>query len=194
MEALPPNTHCAICGVEGASFRCLTCIGGPLCCQECCVGSHQHDPFHKIQEWKDGFFQSVHLRNLGFILHLGHCGKECLNSAGFAPLPPSCKTFPHEDILLVDVAGVELHRVAWCNCPERLEKPFQLIQMGLYPATLKNTATAFSFQVLDHFYLDSLESHTSAMSFYSKLRRLTNNIDPDSVPVRFWNSIVILLA
>ena len=43
--------------------------------------------------------------------------------------------------------------------------------------------TAFTFNVLDEFLIDSLECKTSAFSFYSKLRRLTDNAFPDTLPV-----------
>ncbi len=172
-----------MCGNEEGTFRCVTCIGRPLFCQDCCLHSHSHIPFHEIREWKDGFFQSIPLRDMGFKLHLGHCGNKCPNSEGDIPLPYTEKWFGDDDILLVDTTGVHRHRVAWCNCLNRLKKPNQLLQMGLYPATLRSPATAFSFQVLDYFYLDFMECQTSAFSFYSKLCRLSNNVDPDSVPV-----------
>jgi hypothetical protein len=33
--------------------------------------------------------------------------------------------------------------------------------------------------------MDAMECKTSAMSFYQKLKRFTNNIHPTRVPVRF---------
>jgi hypothetical protein len=36
---------------------------------------------------------------------------------------------------------------------------------------------------LDYFHIDSMECKTSASSFFSKLRRLTNSSNPLSVPV-----------
>ncbi|KAF8430932.1 hypothetical protein L210DRAFT_961004 [Boletus edulis BED1] len=42
--------------------------------------------------------------------------------------------------------------------------------------------TVFTFNILDKFLIDELECKTSASSFYSKLRRLTNNAFPDFLP------------
>ncbi|KAG1843030.1 hypothetical protein F4604DRAFT_1517518, partial [Suillus subluteus] len=53
----------------------------------------------------------------------------------------------------------------------------------MFPASTSRPRTAFTFDVLDHFLIDALECKTSAMSFFQKLRRLTNNAFPDSVPV-----------
>jgi hypothetical protein len=57
--------------------------------------------------------------------------------------------------------------------------------MKLYPASLTRPETAFTFGLLDYFHIDYLECKTSAMNFYSKLRRLTNSRFPHEVPVSF---------
>ncbi|KAI6009701.1 hypothetical protein EDC04DRAFT_2871369 [Pisolithus marmoratus] len=45
--------------------------------------------------------------------------------------------------------------------------------------------TAFTFDVLNHFLIDALECKSSAVSFYQKLKRFTNNAFPDKVPDRY---------
>ncbi len=167
-------------------YRCLSCSGLPHLCLKCCLETHQRNPFHKIQEWKDGFFQTTHLRNLGFKLLLGHNGNPCPQYSGDDPQPFDFRFYTDEEILLVDVTGVQIHEVGWCNCSNHLTKPYQLLQSGLFPATMKSPQTAFSFQLLDGFYLDVMECHTSAMSVYAKLRHLTDNVNPESVPVIYF--------
>ncbi|KAI6030160.1 hypothetical protein EDC04DRAFT_2898558 [Pisolithus marmoratus] len=49
----------------------------------------------------------------------------------------------------------------------------------LFPASISKPKTAFTFTVLDHFLIDALECKTSAMSFYQKLKRFTNNAFPE---------------
>ncbi|KAI6115546.1 hypothetical protein EV401DRAFT_1889521 [Pisolithus croceorrhizus] len=49
----------------------------------------------------------------------------------------------------------------------------------LFPASISKPKTAFTFDVLDHFLIDSLECKTSAMNFYQKLKRFTNNAFPE---------------
>ncbi|KAI6102310.1 hypothetical protein EV401DRAFT_1893973 [Pisolithus croceorrhizus] len=49
----------------------------------------------------------------------------------------------------------------------------------LFPASISKPKTAFTFDVLDHFLVHALECKTSAMSFYQKLKRFTNNAFPE---------------
>ncbi|KAJ7899530.1 hypothetical protein B0H14DRAFT_2331726, partial [Mycena olivaceomarginata] len=58
----------------------------------------------------------------------------------------------------------------------------QLLDARIYPATPDKPSTAFTFNVLEEFALDSLECKTAALTFLSKLRRMTNPIFPLSTP------------
>ncbi|KAI6110239.1 hypothetical protein EV401DRAFT_2059488 [Pisolithus croceorrhizus] len=60
-----------------------------------------------------------------------------------------------------------------------------LLHQRLFPASISKPKTAFTFDVLDHFLIDALECKTSAMSFYQKLKRFTNNAFPERVPDRY---------
>jgi hypothetical protein len=88
---------------------------------------------------------------------------------------------------MVDSAGIFVHLVKWCRCngASKQDKHLQLLRHRLFPSTTFKPQTAFTFNVLDEFLIDSLECKTSASSFYSKLRRLTNNAFPDTLPVNF---------
>jgi hypothetical protein len=57
------------------------------------------------------------------------------------------------------------------------------LRLRLYPSTIKYPATAFTFSVLDNFHIDAVECKTSAYNFFNKIRRVTNNEFPDTVPV-----------
>lgn len=48
---------------------------------------------------------------------------------------------------------------------------------------MQRTKTVFTFGVLDDFVRDNLECGTSALNYYSKLRRVTSNAFPHLVPV-----------
>ncbi|KAG1786208.1 uncharacterized protein HD556DRAFT_1449943 [Suillus plorans] len=61
----------------------------------------------------------------------------------------------------------------------------QLFKMGLFPASFLEPKTAFTFDVLNDFLLDNLECGTSAMNYYSKLRRMTTTVFPHLVPDRY---------
>ena len=59
----------------------------------------------------------------------------------------------------------------------------QLLQMGLYPASWKRPRTAFTLHVLRSYHLLSLQSQISALDYFTYLKRTTDNVAPDSVPV-----------
>jgi hypothetical protein len=88
---------------------------------------------------------------------------------------------------IIDRSGVHEIGVAWCRCPEAPERDVQLMTAGLFPATFHNPKTAFTFRVLEDFHLDNLECKTTASQFFSRLRRLTNDEFPNTVPVRRFN-------
>jgi hypothetical protein len=85
---------------------------------------------------------------------------------------------------IVDKSGVHTHNIKYCMCGGAPPADIQLWQMGLFPASFSQPKTAFTFQVLDDFLLDNLECGTSAMNYYSKLRRMTTSVFPHQVPVR----------
>lgn len=147
-------------------------------CCSCAVKAHQSLPFHRLQRWNGQFYEIITLGDLGFTLNLGHNGDVC-------PLNAAEK---HGDPLtVVDSAGIFVHLVKWCGCngARDQDKHLQLLQHRLFPSTISKPQTAFTFNVLDEFLIDSLECKTSASSFYSKLKRLTNNSFPDTLPVCF---------
>jgi CxC2 like cysteine cluster associated with KDZ transposases len=86
-------------------------------------------------------------------------------------------------VYIVHSTGVYQRSIRYCKCQHSLDPPIQLLQLHLFPSTFKNPATIFTFDVLDHFYIDAMECKTSAGSFFTKLRRLTSNAFPEQVPV-----------
>jgi CxC2 like cysteine cluster associated with KDZ transposases len=87
-------------------------------------------------------------------------------------------------LVIIDSAGVFRHRVIWCTCGDDVDQPMQLFQEQLFPATYCRPKSAFTFNLLDQFYIDAMECKTTAMSFFQKLCRLTDNAFPDKVHVR----------
>jgi hypothetical protein len=114
---------------------------------------------------------------MGFILNLEHNGEVCPLGKG--------ENKSGNQITVVDSAGVFVHTVKWCRCHGAgdEDKHLQLLQHCLFPSTIFKPQTAFTFDILDEFLIDSLECKTSVLSFYSKLRRLTDNAFPHTVPV-----------
>ncbi|KAG9315413.1 hypothetical protein JVU11DRAFT_4564 [Chiua virens] len=144
------------------------------------------DVFHAlatipVQQWNGRFYEGIALKELGFSLNLGHNGKVCPASGNGGA------EWSSDQFVIVDSAGIFTHSVKWCGCNGALveNKHLQLLQCGLFPASITKPQTAFTFRVLDEFLVDALECKTSASSFYMKLKRLTNNAFPDSLPDRY---------
>ena len=145
---------------------------------------HQSTPVSSISsasevEWSVLWGYSISLWDLGFTLNLGHNGDVCPLNTG--------ENEHGNQITVMDSAGIFVHLMKWCKCngASDQDKHLQLFQHCLFPSTVFKPQTAFTFNVLDEFFIDSLECKTSAFSFYSKLRRLTNNAFPNTLPVCF---------
>lgn len=95
-------------------------------------------------------------------------------------------------LTVVDMTGIHHLDVNWCGCENCPPRDQQLLAMGLYPASTLQPQTAFTFRVLDDYLLTNKECKTSAMSYYSRLRRVTDNAFPQRVPVRKSNNTSIL--
>ncbi|KAG1834322.1 hypothetical protein DFJ58DRAFT_670655 [Suillus subalutaceus] len=86
-------------------------------------------------------------------------------------------------MVIIDKSGVHRLRVRCCNCPNAMSPDLQMFQRGFFPTSFNKPKTLFTFRVLDDFLLDNLECGTSAMNYYSKLRRMTLRMFPHLVPV-----------
>ncbi|KAI6118065.1 hypothetical protein F5141DRAFT_1043887, partial [Pisolithus sp. B1] len=99
---------------------------------------------------------------------------------------------------IVHTEGIFSHEVSVCKCPgsDPNDWHLDLLHQRLFQASISKPKTAFTFDVPDHFLIDALECKTSAMSFYQKLKRFTNNAFPERVPVeelmrvsRLWRDL-----
>lgn len=171
-NAYPADDQCRICKKTGSLYRCLDCFGSGLFCLQCCLEHHIPNPFHSIQQWNGQYFAKTTLWEMGFVLHIGHGGAKC--SAGGQM---------ETGFTVVDVAGIHEHNISWCSCPEHPSKAIQLLQLGLYPASVLLPRTAFTFRALTYYHMDSVECNVSYSGFMTKLRRLTNLHSPNAVKV-----------
>ncbi|KAG1830857.1 hypothetical protein EV424DRAFT_1470239 [Suillus variegatus] len=203
-EAPPANRLCSVCKKDGV-YRCHGCFNEPLFCTDCCRIQHQRHPFHRISQWTGSFFQETSLIKVGLHIHLAHDGTPCPSSTDDSsdffqwsdtddnidddyPEGPFIQPVRDSDrpaITVVDKSGVHSLSICYCQCPSALSRDIQLFQAGLFPASFTRPKTAFTFAVLDDFLLDNLECGTSAMNYYSKIRRLTSSIFPLMVPDRY---------
>ncbi len=192
------GAKCISCSLRPGILRCPDCFGNPVWCKECCLSSHRLVPFHRIQEWTGQCFSKSSLFDQGFILHLGHHGQPCpAHREPWEDVPivgeEEAAQEVHEDgswnmggqdtMVIAHSNGIFQHCIQWCACTGSSPHHIQLFQHGLFSASLVCPQTAFTFDVLDHFYIDAMECKTAGFSFFQKLKRFTNNSAPGSVPV-----------
>ncbi|KAG1795013.1 uncharacterized protein HD556DRAFT_1365543 [Suillus plorans] len=88
-------------------------------------------------------------------------------------------------MVIVDKSGVHRLEVRCCDCPNAMSLDIQMFRHRFFPASFNQPKTVFTFRVLNDFLLDSLECGTSAMNYYSKLRRMTSSMFPHLVLDRY---------
>ncbi|KAK7439554.1 hypothetical protein VKT23_017482 [Stygiomarasmius scandens] len=143
-----------------ACYRCLGCEDSRLYCKSCIVKNHSYLPFHKLQEWRNGFFQPVTLHSLGAIFQLGHpTGTSCICE----------KVAPLQELVVLDVTGVHKLRICYCACETQQARWKQLFRSRLFPATQETPSTVATFRLLGHFHLLSFMSKASAREYYYTL-------------------------
>lgn len=199
-EAPPEDKFCCLCGAHSVVYRCHGCLGEPIFCAKCCRNEHRRLPFHKIRKWNGDFFEDVSLAKIDLEIHLGHGGCPCpvlddiyqwedtdepIYDASDDCTPITELPFLHkkECMTVVDESGVHSVMIRFCKCPNSQTPDKQLFELGMFPASFTRPKTAFTFPVLNSFLLDNLECGTSAMNYYSKLRRMTSSVFPHLVPV-----------
>ncbi|RDX39433.1 hypothetical protein OH76DRAFT_1367526 [Lentinus brumalis] len=73
-----------------------------------------------------------------------------------------------------------------CRCPSFLPWLDQLLLAQLFPASLNQPKSAFTFEVMSDAHLDTLTSKKSAYDYVRKLRRRTDNWCPHGVKRCGW--------
>ncbi|KIM58446.1 hypothetical protein SCLCIDRAFT_81591, partial [Scleroderma citrinum Foug A] len=175
--------ECQVCHQATADIQCLSCQTNYTWCGPCAVKSHIHNPFHQIQKWTGRFYDDITLHDLGYVFNLGHNGAPCPNNMAEHGGDWFCDQFT-----IVHSTGIFIHRLRWCRCNDASleDQHLQLLQSHIFPSTVTKPQTGFTFDVLEHFLINSLECKTSARSFYQKLCQFSNNAFPDSLPDCYW--------
>ncbi|KAJ6452171.1 hypothetical protein C8R47DRAFT_1083819 [Mycena vitilis] len=170
------HPHCPRCPAGpddhpgAADHRCTDCLGGgELFCSACVVLAHQHQPFHRIQEWTGATFKRVKLKDMGLRIQLGHW-----HGATRSCAVPIAAT--NDDFVIVDVLGVHEVGLDFCGCGQGGLATVQLLRAGLWAATTTNPKTAATFAVLRKWHLLSFEANLSTLDFYQSLARETDNL------------------
>ena len=119
-----------------------------------------------------------------------------LHNESEIPDPPISTIDGNRVLTYVHVNGVHQLPTSFCKCRGAASEEIQLLRMGLFPSTSTTPQTAFTFQLLDDYLLENLECKTSALHYFSKLRRMTCKAFPQLVKARarFIGPIYLLKA
>lgn len=177
-------------------YRCLSCHGDPELCQQCLREMHAVHPFHHVKKWNGHFFQKITLNEEGILLFLGHSGSPCpaLHWSGghfhsdadrehaiFSG--QSRGIIEYDTLTAIDVTGAYKAKFVFCECDSAPEKWMQLLDMSYFPATTKSPSTVFTFEVMDAYILQKLNSRTTPRAFMSTICRKTDNLFPQDIKV-----------
>ncbi|KAK7680044.1 hypothetical protein QCA50_016990 [Cerrena zonata] len=150
---------------------------------------HEHDPVRSLSRGSD-----VEVDDL-----LGDDDSDELMEFETAGITPSSLRYPkgrtHQGdpwFTIIDITGVHHLPVHFCDCDQVTPHHIQLLRSGLYPVTYDRPQTVFTFRVLEDFDLENLETKASAQRYYAKLRRLTCNAFPQTVPDRYREMLRIM--
>ncbi|KAK7017104.1 hypothetical protein VNI00_018673 [Paramarasmius palmivorus] len=106
------------------------------------------------------------------------------------PVGVKCKgrLVPRSGFVVVDVEGVQEVTLQYCGCQrsEEVGREWQqLMRFRLFPATVEEPHTAFTFRVLNHFHVLTLKGKVTLYDFYAALESLTDGSGTRDVKDRY---------
>jgi CxC2 like cysteine cluster associated with KDZ transposases len=160
------------CGRGDRNCRCVDCFQTVATCSHCFIDSHIFHPFHWVDQWNGKHFLRKDISALGHVIALEHNGGSC----------PNAQT-EGVQFTVVETNGIHSTRIIFCQCLGSRSRTKQLMSARLFPATMAQPTTAFSFRLLKEFHIHSLESKKAAYDYIGAIRRLTDNAFTPKVPV-----------
>ncbi|KAH9848497.1 hypothetical protein C2E23DRAFT_739298 [Lenzites betulinus] len=160
--------HCHDAPMHRAVIRCLDCDPQPLRCEGCAIEAHKYGWCHRVQRWTGRAYVVTNLRDLGLRVQLGHAD----NSPCANPDPA------RKDFCVVDIHGQHNIALSFCACDQAKKagsRYEQLLRRRLFPATQTDPNTAFTFRLLEHYHIQSLQGKISMYDYYTTLERQTDN-------------------
>ncbi|KAK7444303.1 hypothetical protein VKT23_015315 [Stygiomarasmius scandens] len=163
------------CGLKKRTIRCTDCFFPTCLCDTCFMDAHRSNPTHWAEVWdnRKGHFVRRDMCQLGFVINIGHEGDVCRHAS---------KESDVRWFTLVDINGIHRTRVAFCKCNSSVNNFDLLLTAGIFPATVDNPETGFTYALLDLYNLETLVSKKSAFDICNALRRRTNPDFPDEPP------------
>lgn len=123
-------------------------------------------------------FETSSLYDAGLSKQLGHYdGSSCSN-------PLAAK----KDFTVIDINGRHIVRLSFCGCDRASEAGNlvqQLLRADLYPATQIEPNTAITFQMLEHYHIQSLQGKITMYDYYESLQRMSDNTGTKHIQDRY---------
>ena len=156
-ESFPTRSSCSNCQQSTGMYRCRDCFGSGLWCSACCVSTHAHVPFHRIQMWNGTFFEMSDLLTHQLTIDLCHFPDDChsipLNSETHTIFDPESPDeadefldghLPDGDqsagtsgstthsgsrskLTIVSSTGIFTRWIRWCHCAKSADQYVQLL-------------------------------------------------------------------
>ena len=166
------------CGRDNRLVRCNDCFQHSTTCRQCFVDQHRSLLFHWALVWNIdlGHFEKRDYSSLapeGLSIQLGH-------GSSFERCPG---TSTDSIVNVVHTNGVHGTKLRFCGCIGAADHVTQLMRARLFPGTLKKPQTLFTFTVLKEFSMHNIQSKCGAFDYMMSLRRLTDNVFLEKVPV-----------
>lgn len=169
------------CGTESRLVQChFDCQQYKASCAQCFAESHRNNPFHWASVWNEELRFFVHHDRSMLLaddttIHLGHNGFRCPNPT------TECDLWFN----ICHTNGIHGTRLRFCGCNGLLakSKARQLLDARLFPSTMTDPQSAFTFAVLKEYHIHHLQSKCSAYDYFAALQRLTDNAFTADVPV-----------
>jgi hypothetical protein len=102
---------------------------------------------------------------------------------------------------ILHTTGLQYCNIVYCACIppgdstwKPIERPIQLIQAGLYPATFKAPVSATTLDAYTEFSHFTHRAKVNAEEFCDTKTRMTNNEFKDDVPVRIPSMYVVSIT
>lgn len=168
---------CACGGSAKRTTRCRDCFCYEISCSNCFINAHRNLPTHWAEVWdfSQGFFirhDIAMLQEDVASINLGHYGQPCHSAHATLNI-----------FEVIDTNGIHKTKIRFCTCQGSADRTEQLMRAQLFPATIAQPTMAFTFRVLRQFHIHHLEGKESVHDFIGALRRLSDNMFPQRVPV-----------
>lgn len=173
------------CGRGLRHVKCNDCFRSPPTCRYCFSERHLQLPFHWALVWNP---ETGHYIKLDYSKVLPNVPNEAAAAAirlGHDDNNTSCPSSRSNiSFTVVHSNGIHSTLARFCECPRAKDRITQLMQARLFPGTILDPKTAFTFDVLKEFSMHNLQSKCGAFDYMKSLRRLTNNAATETVAVR----------